>query len=80
MPGVVIASTDFVNSTPHESCEGSHSDAMKSRRGTCHVRCSTIHGGIIDNTSMHHSMFHTGDWGRGRGGGDGRGTHKTFFQ
>jgi hypothetical protein len=37
MPGVVIASTDFVNSTPHESYEWSHSDAMKSHRGTCHA-------------------------------------------
>jgi hypothetical protein len=39
MPGVVIASTDSVNSTPHESCEllGSDSDAMKSRCGTCLV-------------------------------------------
>jgi hypothetical protein len=27
------------------------------------MSCSTIHGGIIDNTSMHHSMFHTGDGG-----------------
>jgi hypothetical protein len=55
MPGVVIASTDFVNSTPHESCEllGQGHGFRHNEKSLWYMSCSTIHGGVIDRPGLY---------------------------